>query len=77
MRTIFVRVTNEPAPSYAPVSARLMTSTTFTIDQPNAAYADAALEFQAGETVRCRLMRLRGPGEETPRQRMVAVERIT
>ena len=76
MRTIFVRVTDEVDPCYAPVSAASLTSTTFTIEHPHPDYADVHLEFQAGDNVRCRATRLRGPDEDEPRQRMVAVERI-
>jgi hypothetical protein len=42
----------------------------------HADYADASLEFGAGDNVRCKTTRLRGPGESTPRQQMIAVERI-
>lgn len=76
MRTIFVRVTEEVEPCYAPVAAASRTSTTFTIEHPHPDYADVRLEFQPGDNVRCRATRLRGPGEDVPRQRMVAVERI-
>jgi hypothetical protein len=77
MRTIFVRVTNEESPSYAPVLATPITSTTFSIESAHPDFADAALEFTAGESVRCKVSRLRGPGESEPRQRMIAVERIS
>jgi hypothetical protein len=70
MRTIFVRVTNEAPPSYAPVLATPITSTTFIIESAHPNFADAALEFGAGDSV------LRGPGEAEPCQRMIAVERI-
>ena len=76
MRTIFVRVTNEASPSYAPVLATPITSTTFTIESPHPDFADATLEFGAGDSVRCRMSRLRGPGESEGRQQMVAVERV-
>jgi hypothetical protein len=77
MRTIFVRVVHEGAPSYAPVLAQAITSTTFTIDSVHPDFRDAELEFQAGENVRCRVMRLRGPDEAKARLRMIAVERLT
>jgi hypothetical protein len=76
MRTIFVRVTSEASPSYAPVHANPITSTTFSIESVHPDFTDASLEFAAGDSVRCKPIRLRGPGEATPRQRMVAVERI-
>jgi hypothetical protein len=76
MRTIFVRVTNEDSPSYAPVLATPITSTTFSIESPHPDFADANLEFEAGDSVRCKIIRLRGPGESEARQRMIAVERI-
>jgi hypothetical protein len=76
MRTIFVRVTNEAAPSYAPVLATPITSTTFSIDSVHPDFTDATLEFGAGDSVRCKMIRLRGPGESEPRQRLIAVERI-
>lgn len=76
MRTIYVRVVNEPSTSYAPVLAKPITSTTFTIDSVPPEFADARLEFAAGDDVRCKMIKLRGPGEETPRQRMIAVERV-
>ena len=76
MRTIFVRVTNEKSPSYAPVIATPITSTTFNIDSVHPDFTDATLEFRAGDNVRCRMIRLRGPGEAEARQRMIAVERI-
>lgn len=76
MRTIFVRVTDEPTPSYAPVLAEPVTSTTFSIEGIHPDFTDAALEFGPGETVRCRTVRLRGPEEATARHRMIAVERV-
>ncbi len=76
MRTIFVRVTNEASPSYAPVLARPITSTTFSIDSVHPEFIDAALEFGAGDNVRCKLIRLLGPDESTARLRIIAVERI-
>jgi hypothetical protein len=76
MRTIFIRVTNEASPSYAPVLATPITSTTFSIESSHPDFGDAALEFGAGDSVRCKLIRLRGPDESVPRQRMIAVERI-
>ena len=76
MRTIFVRVTDEAAPSYAPVLAKPVTSTTFSIQSVHPDFTDATLEFGAGDNVRCRTIRLRGPGEAQPRQRMIAVERV-
>ena len=77
MRTIFVKVTNEASPSYAPVLASPITSTTFSIESVHPDFIDAALEFAAGDNVRCRTVRLLGPGKSTARQRMVAVERIS
>ncbi len=76
MRTIFVRVTNEASPSYAPVLATPIASTTFSIESVHPDFVDATLEFGAGDNVRCRTVRLLGPGESKGRQRMVAVERI-
>ena len=76
MRTIFVRVTSEASPSYAPVLARPITSTTFSIESAHPDFADVTLEFGAGDTVRCKMGRLRGPDESVGRQRMIAVERI-
>ncbi len=76
MRTIFVRVTNKASPSYAPVLATPITSTTFSIDSVHPDFTDATLEFGAGDSVRCRTIRLRGPGESAAKQRMIAVERI-
>jgi hypothetical protein len=76
MRTIFVRVTSEASPSYAPVLATPITSTTFSIESAHPDFADAALEFGAGDSVRCKVSRLRGPGESEGRQRMMAVERV-
>ena len=76
MRTIFVKVTNEASPSYAPVLAMPITSTTFSIESVHPDFIDATLEFGAGDNVRCRTIRLLGPGEPTARQRMIAVERV-
>jgi hypothetical protein len=76
MRTIFVRVTSEASPSYAPVLATPITSTSFSIDSVHPDFTDALLEFRAGDSVRCKTIRLRGPGEAKARQRMIAVERI-
>jgi hypothetical protein len=76
VRTIFVRVTNETLPSYAPVRAAPITSTTFSIDSVHQDFSDVPLEFGAGESVRCKIGRLRGPSESTGRQRMIAVERV-
>ena len=76
MRAIFVRVTNEDSPSYAPVLATPITSTTFSIEGAHPNFADVALEFGVGDSVRCKVSRLRGPGESEARQRMIAVERI-
>ena len=77
MRTIFVRVTNEASRLYAPVFARLITSTTFSIESAHPDFIDATLEFGAGDNVRCKTVRLLGPGESKARQRMIAVERIS
>jgi hypothetical protein len=76
MRTIFVRVTSEASPSYAPVLARPITSTTFSIESVHPDFIDATLEFGAGDNVRCRTVRLLGPGESKARQRRIGVERI-
>jgi hypothetical protein len=76
VRTIFVRVTNETSPSYAPVHATPITSTTFSIESVHQDFSDVTLEFSAGESVRCKVGRLRGPTESTGRQRMIAVERV-
>jgi hypothetical protein len=76
MRTIFVRVTAEASPSYAPVLATPITSTSFSIESAHPDFADAALEFGVGDRVRCKVIRLRGPGQSEARQRMIAVERI-
>jgi hypothetical protein len=76
VRTIFVRVTNEALPSYAPVHATPITSTTFSIESVHRDFSDVTLEFGAGESVRCKVGRLRGPSESTGRQRMIAVERV-
>jgi hypothetical protein len=76
MRTIFVRVTNERSPSYAPVLATPITSTTFCIDSVHPDFTDATLEFGAGDKVWCKVIRRRGPGESKARQRVIAVERI-
>jgi hypothetical protein len=76
MRTIFVRVTNEASPSCAPVLAMPITSTTFSIDSVHPDFIDASLEFGAGDSVRCKPIRLQGPSESKARQRMIAVERI-
>jgi hypothetical protein len=76
MRTIFVRVTNEASPSYAPVHATPITSTTFRIKSVHPDFSDVTLEFGAGDSVRCKVGRLRGPSESTARQRMIAVERL-
>jgi len=52
------------------------TSTTFSIDSVHPDFTDATLEFGAGDSVRCKTIRLRGPSEPEARQRMIAVERI-
>jgi hypothetical protein len=75
MRTIFVRVSNEASPLYAPVLASPITST-FSIERAHPNFVDATLEFGAGDNVRCKVVRLLGPDEATARQRMIAVERI-
>jgi hypothetical protein len=74
MRTIFVRVTNEASRSYAPVLATRITSTTFSIDSVHSNFGDPTLEFGAGNSGRCKTVRLHGSGEATARQRMAAVE---
>jgi len=76
MRTIFIRVTDESSPSYAPVLAKPITSTTFSIESVHPDFIDATLEFGAGDNVRCKTVRLLGPGESKARQRMTAVERL-
>lgn len=76
MRTIFVRVTSEASPSYAPVLATPITSTRFSIERVHPDFSDAILEFRAGDRVRCKAVGLKGPGEAQGRQRMVAVERV-
>jgi hypothetical protein len=76
MRTIFVRVTTEASPSYAPVHETRIMSTTFSIKSIHSDFGDVTLEFGAGDNVRCKVGRLRAPGESEARQRMVAVERI-
>jgi hypothetical protein len=76
MRTIFVRVANEKSPSYAPVHATPITSTKFSIESVHQDFSDVSLEFGAGESVRCKVGRLRVPSESTGRQRMIAVERL-
>jgi hypothetical protein len=76
MRTIYVRVTSEASLSYAPVLATQITSTTFSIERVHSEFSDAALEFGPGDRVRCKLVRLRGPGESEGRRRMMAVECI-
>ena len=76
MRTIFVRVTDETSPSYAPVLAESITSTTFSIESVHPDFTDVTLEFGPGENVRCKTIRLLRPTEAAARQRMIAVERI-
>jgi hypothetical protein len=76
MRTIFIRVTDEASPSYAPVLAKPITSTTFSIESVHPDFIDVTLEFAAGDNVHCKTVRLRGPGESRARQRMIAIERI-
>ena len=63
MRTIVVRVTNEVSPSYAPVLATPITSTSFSIDSVHPDFTDATLEFEVGDSVRCKRIWLRGPSE--------------
>jgi hypothetical protein len=69
-------VTDERSPSYAPVLATPITSTTFSIEKLHPDFTDVVLEFRAGDRVRCKAIRLRGPGESKGRPRMVAVERV-
>ena len=76
MRTIFVRVTNEASPSYAPVLARPITSTTFNIESVHPDFSDVTVDVGPGDNVRCKIGRLRGPKDLRSRQRMIAVERI-
>jgi hypothetical protein len=58
MRTIFVRVTNEASLSYAPVLATPITTTTLSIDSVHPGFTDASLELGAGDSVRCKTIRL-------------------
>ena len=77
MRTIFLAMTDEASPSYAPVLATPVTSTTVSIERVHPDFSDAAPELSSGDPgSSCRMIRLRGPGEAQPRQRMIAVERI-
>jgi hypothetical protein len=76
MRTIFVRVADEASPSYAPVHAKPITSTTFSIESVHPDFSDVLLEFGAGDSVRCKTVLLRAPDESEAKQRMIAVERI-
>jgi hypothetical protein len=71
---IYVRGTSEASPSSAPVLATQITSTTFSIEHVHSDFSDSTLEFGPGDRVRCKLIRLGGPGESEGRQRMVAVE---
>jgi hypothetical protein len=43
MRTIFVQVTDETSPSYAPVHATAITSTTFSIKSVHEDFSDVSL----------------------------------
>jgi hypothetical protein len=54
-----------------------ITSTSFSIERAHPDFADAALEFGAGDAARCKVIRLRGSGESEARRRMIAVERIS
>jgi hypothetical protein len=76
MRTIFVRVTSEASPSYAPVLATPITSKTFSIDSVHQDFSDATLEFGPAAACAAKRFGCDGPGESKARQRMVAVERI-
>jgi hypothetical protein len=58
------------------VLAKSITSTTFKIERVHPDFSDVALEFDVGESVRCKTARLRGPGESKARQRVIAVERV-
>jgi hypothetical protein len=58
------------------VLARPIASTTFSIESVHPDFTDATLEFGVGDNVRCKVVRLLGPGESKARQRMIAVERI-
>jgi hypothetical protein len=49
---------------------------TFSIESVHPDFIDATLEFGAGDNLRCRTVRLLGPGESKARQRMTAVERL-
>jgi hypothetical protein len=75
MRTIFVRVTTETSPSYAPVLATPITSTTFSNESVHPDFADVTLEFGTGDNLRRKLGRLRGPGESKARQWAVPRQR--
>ena len=49
---------------------------TFSIESVHPDFIDATLEFGAGDNVRCKTVRLLGPGDSEARQRMAAVERV-
>jgi hypothetical protein len=51
MRTILARATNEALPSYAPVVATPITSTTFSIDGVHSGSGDVTPEFVAGDSL--------------------------
>jgi hypothetical protein len=53
------------------VLATPVTSTTFSIESAHPDFADATLEFGAGDNVRCKTIRLRGPSESQARQRLM------
>ena len=72
MRTIFVRVTNETTPSYRTGARHADHVDHLQHRKRSPDFADAALEFGTGDAVRCKVMRLRGPGESEARQRMIA-----
>jgi hypothetical protein len=50
--------------------------TTFSIESVHPDFTDVTLEFGAGDNVRCKTVRLRGPGESKARHQMIAVEHI-
>jgi hypothetical protein len=72
-----------PSPSVPPGGITPSTTTrTFAISRVartksvHPDFSDVTLEFRPGDNVRCKIGRLRGPGESKARQRMIAVERI-
>ena len=51
-------MTDEDLPSYAPVLTTPITTTIFSIESAHPDFADAALAFEAGDAVRCKVIRL-------------------